>query len=523
MRFALAALAGCTLLIHGYHPLAEDGGLYVAGVEYTLQPTLFPRYTAFVTEHLGYSIFAPLLAGAVRCSHLPLSVVLLLACVASLLLSFYSAHQLLRRCVASQWSQLGGLALLAAWWTLPIAGTSLMLMDPYLTARSFSTPLSLLAIALALDDWPVRRKAAWPTWRSACGCALVLAAAALLHPLMATYALAFVIALRAARLSRSWRAFAGLAFAALGVAAILQAHAQPEPPEVFAAALSRYYWFLSQWQWYELLGLAGPIIILLLLGRSAIVRRSSATVLLIHASIFAGLTAVLVALLYAHQNSTTHAVARLQPLRIFLLLYAVMTLLLGSWLTQTCATALGRTSSTPKRRLLIALPCCVFATMAATFFFVQRATYPASPHLELPGRQARNTNPWVEAFLWSRAHTPPDALFALDAKYVNEEGEDAQTFRAWALRSALPDFSKDGGEAAISPALAAAWQTAATAQRGLSTEDDHIRDVRILPLGATWMIVHATAQTKHPCPYDNGVIKVCQLQGLPASTATRTP
>jgi hypothetical protein len=503
MRVALAALAGCTLLIHGYHPLAEDGGLYVAGVEYTLQPTLFPRYTAFVTEHLGYSVFAPLLAGAVRWTHLPLSVVLLLAYVASLLLSFYSAHQLLRRCVASRWAQLGGLALLAAWWTLPIAGTSLMLMDPYLTARSFSTPLSLLAIALALD--------VWPTWGASCGCAMVLLAAALLHPLMAAYALAFVIALRAARLSRSWRVFGGLAFAALGVAAILQASAQLEPPEVFAAAISRYYWFLSQWQWYELLGLAGPIIILLLLSRSAMVRRSPTTALLIRAAIFVGLTAVLVALLYAHQDSPAHAVARLQPLRIFLLLYAVMTLLLGGWLTQTCAVALERASSKPKRRLLIALPCCIFATMAATFFFVQRTSYPASPHVELPGRQARNGNPWVQAFLWARAHTPPDALFALDAKYVNEDGEDAQTFRAWALRSALPDFSKDGGEAAITPSLAPAWQTAATAQRGLSNEDDRIRDVRILPLGATWMVVHSTAQTRHPCPYDNGVIKVCQL------------
>jgi hypothetical protein len=503
MRIALAVLTACTLLIHGYHPFAEDGGLYVAGIEYTLQPTLFPRYTAFVTEHLGYSVFAPLLAGAVRWTHLPLAAVLLFAYVASLLLSFFSAHQLLRRCVASRWAELGGLALLAAWWTLPIAGTSLMLMDPYLTARSFSTPLSLLAIALALD--------AWPTWRPPAVCALVLFAAALLHPLMAAYALAFVIALRTARLSRSWRAFGGLAFAALAIASIVQARAQPEPPEVVAAAISRYYWFLSQWQWYELLGLAGPIIILLLLSRSATVLRSPAAVLLVRVAIFTGLTAVLVAMLYAHQDSTTHAVARLQPLRIFLLLYAVMTLLLGGWLTQTCVEHLHHTSSTRKRRLLIALACCVFAAMAATFFFVQRATYPASPHIELPGRQARNSNPWVRAFLWARAHTPPDALFALDAKYVNEDGEDAQTFRAWALRSALPDFSKDGGEAAIAPSLAAAWYTAATAQRGLSSEDDRIRDVRILPLGATWMIVHATAQTRHPCPYDNGVIKVCKL------------
>ena len=35
--------------------------------------------------------------------------------------------------------------------TLPAAGTSLLLVDPYVTARSISTPLGLLAIAGVLD------------------------------------------------------------------------------------------------------------------------------------------------------------------------------------------------------------------------------------------------------------------------------------------------------------------------------------------------------------------------------------
>jgi hypothetical protein len=118
----------------------------------------------------------------------------------------------------------------------------------------------------------------------------------------------------------------------------------------------------------------------------------------------------------------------------------------------------------------------------------------------------------VQAFLWARTHTPANATFALDAKYVNEPGEDAQTFRAWSLRSALPDFSKDGGEAAITPSLAATWDTAATAQKGLSAEDDATRDQRILPLGATWMVLHSQAVTNHPCPYRNTVVKVCELR-----------
>jgi len=143
-------------------------------------------------------------------------------------------------------------------------------------------------------------------------------------------------------------------------------------------------------------------------------------------------------------------------------------------------------------------------------FFVQRKTFPLSPHIELPGHA--NHNPWVQAFLWARNNTPPDALFALDAKYVNEDGEDAQAFRAWSLRSALPDYSKDGGEASITPALAPAWQQAASAQKDLSTESDTERDVKLLPFHITWMVLHSSASTHYPCPYDNGTVKVCWLR-----------
>jgi hypothetical protein len=143
-------------------------------------------------------------------------------------------------------------------------------------------------------------------------------------------------------------------------------------------------------------------------------------------------------------------------------------------------------------------------------FFIQRNTFPASTHLELPGRI--NPNPWVRAFLWARDNTPPNAVFALDARYINQRGEDAQTFRAIALRSALPDFSKDGGEAAITPALAADWHRAATAQADLSSTSDAERDLRVLPLGATWMVVHTNTTTSHRCPYRNDTVKVCQLR-----------
>ena len=506
MRLALLALTVLTLFLNGYHPLAEDGGLYVAGVQLTLNPTLFPHYTVFVSEHLHFSIFAPVLASIVRITHLSLAWVLLLTDLFSLWLTFYAAHRILQRTISSEPARFAGLCLLAAFWTLPIAGTSLLLMDPYVTARSLSTPLSLLAVAFALDDLPNLR----PLLNSA----LCLILAAAFHPLMAAYAFAFILVLRLTRLRQRTIAYAILALSALALAATLQTVAPTETPAIIAAEKSRYYWFLSQWQWFELLGLAGPLAVL-----AALLTRYSkqpdplnaAAAALCRACIAIGSIATLVALLFAHEGSRSHLVARMQPLRVFLLIYAIMTLLLGATLTQLALETRQRLRSNSLRAGLAALPIIALLALSATMFYVQRQTFPASQHLEFPWRVQQNPNPWVQAFLWARDHTPPDALFALDTKYVNEDGEDAQTFRPIALRSALPDFSKDGGEAAITPSLATEWLQGADAQTNLSTETDTVRDARLLPLGVTWMVLHAAAPTAHQCPYNNGVIKVCSL------------
>ena len=502
----LILLSLATFLLNGYHPLAEDGGLYVAGVQLTLDPSLFPHYTVFVSEHLHFSIFAPVLATLVHLTHLSLAWILLLTNLFSLWLTFYAAHRILQLTISSLPAQLAGLCLLAAFWSIPIAGTSLLLMDPYVTARSLSTPLSLLAVAFALDD----RSALKPLL--AASLCLILAAG--FHPLMAAYAFAFILILRLTRLRRRFLAYAILTVAALALAALLQTLAPTEFPAILAAEKSRYYWFLSQWQWFELLGLAGPLAVLaalLLRYRKHPSPRNDAAATLCRASIAIGSIATLVALLFAHESSRAHLVARMQPLRVFLLIYALMTLLLGATLTELALEASHRLRSVPARNALAVTPVAILLALAATMFYVQRQTFPASTHLEFPWRAQRNPNPWVQAFLWCRNNTPPDALVALDTRYVNEDGEDAQTFRPIALRSALPDFSKDGGEAAITPALADQWQQGADAQINLSSETDALRDARLKPLHVTWMVLHAAAPTTHPCPYNNGNLKVCRL------------
>ncbi len=122
-------------------------------------------------------------------------------------------------------------------------------------------------------------------------------------------------------------------------------------------------------------------------------------------------------------------------------------------------------------------------------------------------------NSWAQAFLWIRANTPKDALFALDADYINAPGEDAQCFRAIAERSALPDYSKDGGEASIAPRLSEAWVEGQITQRGLSAQwtTDTQRYAALRPLGVTWLVLQTGAATGLVCPYANSAVRVCRL------------
>lgn len=511
----IALLTPAVLAVHGYHPWAEDGGIYVAGAEYQLQPSLFPHDRAFATASSHYSIFAQTVAMLVRLSHQSLAAILLGLYLLSTAVALFAALRIAQRCFKSHRAAWVAVTLFGAWWTLPVAGTSLLLMDPYVSARSLSTPLSLLAIYTALLPW--RPGEGWtPATRRplaaihpAIGCGIALLVAALFHPLMAGYALEFVVFLRMTIESRSTRAWFGVAALLLLPPALVQLSARPESPAAIAAAFSRFYWFLSQWHWFEWLGLLGPVLIFAAVLRWGNFWITASCRSACRAALLTALFATSTAVLYARLGFQAYPVARLQPLRAFLLLYAVMIVLCGGALVEAFAHWASRAKNSSSAALLRWAPAIFVAAMAFTMFRVQRATFPSSIHLELPGRS--NPNPWVRAFVWARDETPNDALFALDARYVNTEGEDGQTFRAIAHRSAIPDFSKDGGQAAIVTSLAPEWYRSALATRDLSSLSDVQRDVALQPFRVQWVILRAAALTAHPCPYRNDVVKVCRL------------
>jgi hypothetical protein len=504
--FALALVTALTffaVLVHGYHPYAEDGGVYLPEIKRLLDPALYPHGSEFVVGHLRYSLFAPAMAGLVRESHLSVALVMLLVHLAAYWLTLFAGRLLAARCYSSRAARSGAVTLLAVWMTLPIAGTSLMLMDPYVTARSLSTPCALLALVGMMELLRPRFevKDGETRWGAAVLCVVSLAGACVMHPLMGAYAVGSAMVLGVLllenRVVRVWGT-AGLALTAVAMAAGLQLAAAPESEIYQRIMLTRDYWFLSQWHWYELIGLAAPLMILSAVAWAWRREGDLARASLARMAVVCGVTATVVAGLFARMESGTHLVARMQPLRIFQLVYIVMTLVLGAELGQRVL----------QRRVVRWV--VVFTMLAGVMVAAERETFPASRHLELPGVDGGG-NAWERAFAWIRKSTPKDAVVALDAEYITGPGEDAQGFRAIAERSTLPDYSKDGGVVTNRPELAAAWLEGQVAQAGLNMEEDARRVARLRPLGVSWVVLERGAVTKFVCDYANEAVKVCRL------------
>jgi len=477
----LALLVPFVLLVHGYHPFADDAGIYVAGIRKMLDPSLFSVDAGFVTAHTHFSIFSHLFANVIRLFHIPLETGLLAAYLLSIFLFLLACFQLSQRIFQDTHQQWGATLLASSLYTLPVAATALWIMDPYVTARSFSTPVSVFALIACIDrKW--KRTTLW------------FIAAALLHPLMAAYLAAFLAAY--VLVSRSlWKWLAAACAAAFSGAAMFYfATRHASLPDGYReAVLTRTYFFLSFWRWYEVLGLVIPLLLMLAAAyrtRNIVIRN------LCLACIATGATASVVAACFVHTNGSFF-LARIQPLRSFLLIYLIGVLLLGGFLARYLR---GRRT---------ALGFALLLFVSGLMLLVQKQAYTASAHIEWPFARARN--PWQQAFVWIRENTPRNAVFALDSNYTKIDSEDTQGFRATAMRSALVDELKDGGIVAIFPELAPRWKSERDLELGLDHISDEQRIARLRPAGVTWILLSAGASTQLNCPYRNAAVIVCRL------------
>jgi len=479
--FRLLLLTIAAVLVQGYHLGADDSAIYIPAIKKAADPALYPFGAAFFMSHARLSLF-PLLVGRTgKWSGLPMDLVILLWCVAGAFLLLLAAWKVMSCCFENQPARWAGVALLAALFTVPIAGTALVIMDPYLTARSLSTPVTLLAVACYISGKP-RHAMAW------------LLVAAVIHPQMSVYCGVFLACLA---LVRRWRAgWDRSPRMALPAAWAFPFDFQRVHGAAREALLSRSYFFVSNWAWYEWVGVFAPLGLLGWLASAPLRGTKSSFRMLARTLVPFGLIFTAAGLVVA-SSSRLESYNRLQPMRAFQMVYVILFLLVGGVLGEYVL----------KRHAWRWLG--VFAPLAMGMLFFQWNAFSASSHIELPGSGGNNS--WTDAFLWIRGHTPKEAVFAVDPGYMAIPGEDMHGFRAMAERSVLADAVKDSGAVSLFPRLADEWRSETQAAYGWSQFDtaDFRRLAREFPV--TWIVVRRPGPVGMACSYENRDLAVCRI------------
>jgi hypothetical protein len=487
-----------TIAVQGYHYGVDDAAIYLPAVERFVTPGLFPYGADFFLSHSRVSFFSDAVGGMVRWLHVPLPWAVLVFHVLGIYLLLLAGDWLARLCFTRTRAQWASILTLASVLTVPVAGTALPIMDPYLTARSLSTPLTLLALTAILASRPIPA-------------AVLLGITALLHPQMAAYGVALVVLLSLPRFAASRRqlhAEEALAsslglFQRLPDGFHLGAAQEPYRETLY----SRTFFFAWAWTWYEWAGALLPLVILFAITRIRLSAVTPIAVRLCRALLLLGLVSVAAFLLFS-SSPNFDDFARLQPMRSFQLIYIVMFLLLGG----LAGEYLLREKTW--RWLLLFVP------ISIGMYAVDRNLYPQSRHLELPSDTA--INPWLQAFQWVRDNTPQDAVFALPPRYLLIPGEDLHGFRAIAERSMIADWVKDSGVASVFPQMAPEWKR----EQQLTSGWDHYTAPDFLALAArspvTWVMVQPRQAGGLECPFQNGAASVCRLASPPAASSVTT-
>jgi hypothetical protein len=469
----LLGLTAICVAVQGYHLGVDDAAIYVPGIKRMADPALYPFGAEFFRSHARLTILPLLAGGPARLAHVPADWTIFAWYVAGVFLLLAAGWRLACACFTAERSRWGAVALLAAAMPVPVAGTALAIMDPYISARTLSTPASLFAIACYVSGSRGQALAWWGL-------------TALVHPQMSVYTAVLLGCLAAAgRLDTAFAA--GIPFLSMGL---------PPTGAARETLLSRSYFFVSHWAWYEWAGVFAPLALLYWFGTASLRGVRPAAHTLARTLVPFGLlfTAAGIAL---SASRFLEGFTRLQPMRALHLLYVILFVLLGGLAAEY---VLGRH---PARWLAL------FGTLGLSMGLLQFEAYPASRHLEWPGAGAANR--WLQAFLWIRQNTPKDAVFALDPHYLARPGEDMHGFRAVAERSMLADALKDSGAVSLFPSLADEWKAEVRSAEGWRhfRLGDFERLAEEYPV--TWFVVERPAPSGLACPYRNAAVAVCRL------------
>jgi hypothetical protein len=479
----LLLLTAGALLVNGYHPYAEDAEIYLPAVEKILHPGLFPVGQEFFASHASLTIFPDLVAFFLRVTHLSMEAGLFLWHLASIFLLLLACWELGSLFFPSARARWGGVCLVAAVLTIPVAGTALYIMDQYLNPRNLAAFAVIFAVARILE-------------RKYARAALWLVFAGIVHPLMAAFAFSFccllVILERFEKKAAAVNPVTGLAML-LPFGISLD---PPTSPAYHAAAMRHGFHYIQLWRWYEQFGILAPVVLLWWFARIARARQWRGVELVCRALIVYDLVYFFAALV-VDLPERFESLARLQPLRSLHLLYMLMFLIMGGLLGEFVL----------KNRAWRWL--ALFVPLGIGMFLAQRDLFQASAHIEWPGAAAKNE--WAQAFVWVRENTPVDSVFALDPDFMQLRGEDTIGFRCLAERSRLADLSKDSGAVSMFPPLAEEWWTEVQAQSPWKS----FRKVDLWKLknkyGVSWVVVQQPGAGGLDCAYQNSAVRVCRI------------
>jgi hypothetical protein len=488
--FILLLLTAGAFLVAGYHPGVEDAEIYVPQIKKILNPSLYPLGSEFFESHARLTLFPKVVAAFVRFTHIPLDTTMLFWHLLTVFLVLLACWKLASLCFEETRARWGGVALVAALLTIPVAGTALFIMDQYLNPRSLALFAALFAIAAILQ-------------RKYIVAALWLIFAASIHPLMAVFggslaAMVVVLQLTAYRAANS--ASPSVARAASVALLLPLGITLRNPSPAYREIIQmRPYFFILRWHWYEWLGVLAPLLILWRIERTNREGGAGVIGLLCRAIIVYEIAHLLLTLVITIPPRLLSLV-RYQPMRSLQLVYVILFLLLGG--------LLGKFLLRNRVWLWLAL----FAPLCFGMFYVQRQLFPATPHIEWPGRVPRND--WLQAFAWIRVNTPTNAIFALNPNHMALPGEDEHGFRVMAERSMLADAVKDSGAITMFPELPLAehWQQQMQAQNdwehfGIANFERLHRD-----WGVTWVVLDQPRVTGLDCPYANRTLRVCRIE-----------
>ena len=482
LRLILLTAAG--LLIHGYHFGVEDGEIYIPTAKKLLHPALYPYAAEFFLSHGRLSLFGPVLAWTSRLTHLPIDWSIFAWYVLTLFATLASCWMLLKACFSSPRARWTAMLVVTSVLAMPATNTGLLLVDPYMTARSFSTPLTLFALAGLLERRYVTA-----------GVAILCTAA--FHPQMVAYLIFLAFVLWAAERRKSLISERVPVMASAVGMLPTGFDLSPASGPYREALYSRDYFFLYNWTWYHWVGMLAPLAILAWFWRSKLRGTRPAFASLSFAMLPFGALSIGAAL-FLSSSPSLDMFARLQPLRTFHLITLVLVLLLSGVVGEYLA------KDRPWVTAALALP------LAAGMFYVAHATYPNSPQIELPSQAS--TNGWVNTLLWVRNNTPQDAVFAVDSRYFMDPEADVHGFRAVAERSALADYFKDGGVVSLFPGLAGEWKQMSNATYGLNHfQAADFRRLKAEYSAVSWTVIKGAAPAGMQCPYQQRGYAVCQI------------